>query len=70
MWVKLCSLYSTDFKKISERVQLLHRKKAVKSSVHFIMFANVKSSHSTPETNMVLYIKYMSMKEKKSSGEK
>lgn len=32
------------------------------------MYANVKSLHSTPETNMI-YIKYISMKEKKSRGE-
>ena len=69
MWVQLSvKLYSTDFKKHLERVQLLSGK-AVKSSDHFIVCANAKSLCSTLETSIILYLKYISMKEKKSSGE-
>ena len=33
-------------------------------SDHFVTYLNVQSLHCTPETNIILYIKYTSMKKK------
>ena len=39
------------------------------SGDHFIVYANVKSLCSTLETSIILYLKYISMKEKKKAVE-